>query len=174
MEDLCKHVREEVDKFVGEADQFDDITMLAFKYKGGNPIIKFEIDEAEIKDIDRITSFVEEQMMPYEPSMKAMMQINVAIDEIVSNIINHGYMGRKGKLTISLKVKDDVNAIALRFIDEGVPYNPLNANKPDITLSAEERSIGGLGIYMVKETMDEIKYRYEKGKNILTIYKTYK
>ena len=103
--------------------------------------------------------------------MKSDMQINIAIDEILSNIINYGYPDGSGPVTVTVIEKDDPHRVCIRFEDEGIPYNPLVRNDPDVTLSAEERSIGGLGIFVVKKTMDDVRYVYENGSNILTIEK---
>ena len=81
------------------------------------------------------------------------------------------YPSGTGDAVISLRRTEDPRAVEITFTDSGIPYDPLAKADPDVTLSAEERQIGGLGIYMVKKSMDEMKYRYEDGKNILTIRK---
>ncbi len=171
MEDLCKNIKSDVDGFVGDASQFDDITMLAFRYIGTPPPPTIHFDKVKLADIAEITEFTEKELEKAECSAKTVIQVNVAIDEICSNIINHGYPDEKGPLTVSVIIREETGQLYIRFTDEGIPYNPLTKDDPDITLSAEERSIGGLGIYMVKKTMDEIKYKYENNCNILTIRK---
>ena len=99
------------------------------------------------------------------------MQIDIAIDELFGNIAHYAYHPEVGDATVRVEVQEDPLAVIITFIDGGVPYDPLAAADPDITLSAEERAIGGLGIFMVKKTMDEITYRYENGSNILSIRK---
>lgn len=168
MQELCKYVKADVDAFVGDAPQFDDITMVAVKYVGV-PSISFE--KAEIKDVEEITAFVEAELERIECPMKAAMQINVAIDELFSNIVRYGYPNEPGPVTVKFVERSDPKTVYIRFEDNGIPYNPLTKEDPDITLSAEERSIGGLGIFVVKKTMDDVKYKYEDGKNILTIKK---
>ena len=168
MEDLCKFIKSDVDSFVGEAPQFDDITMVALKYIG-IPSVSFK--EAEIKDIETVTAFIESELEKLDCPMKAMMQINIAVDELFSNIVRYGYPNKKGPVTVKFKYHNDPKAIFIRFEDEGIPYNPLTKEDPDITLSAEERNIGGLGVFVVKKTMDDMRYKYENGKNILTIKK---
>ena len=168
MEELCKFVKGEVDTFVGDAPQFDDITMVAFKYIGV-PTITFE--KATILDINSVTEFVETHLEELDCPMKAATQIDVAIDELFSNIVKYGYPGDPGPVTVKFIPRDDPKSVTIRFEDEGIPYNPLTKDDPDVTLSAEEREIGGLGIFVVKKTMDDIKYKYEDGKNILTIKK---
>lgn len=168
MEELCKFVKSDVDAFVGDAPQFDDITMVALKYVG---IPSIHYDKATIEDISAVTEFIETELEKLECPMKAVMQINVAIDELYSNIVRYGYGENPGPVTVKFVYHDDPKTVYIRFEDEGIPYNPLTKEDPDITLSAEERSIGGLGIFVVKKTMDDIKYKYENGKNILTIKK---
>lgn len=168
MEELCGYIKADVDAFVGEAPQFDDITMVALKYIG-IPYISYE--KAEIKDIDAVTDFVDNELEKFDCPMKAVMQINVAIDELFSNIVRYGYPDRPGPVTVRFIVHDFPKTVYIRFEDEGIPYNPLTKEDPDITLSAEERSVGGLGIFVVKKTMDDVRYKYEDGKNILTIKK---
>lgn len=168
MEELCRFVKDDVNKFVGEAPQFDDITMMALKYVG-IPTISFE--KAEIKDITQVTEFIELELQKIDCPMKTTVQINIAVDELFSNIVRYGYPNEKGPITVKFIFHDDPKTVFIRFEDEGIPYNPLTKDDPDITLSAEERSIGGLGIFVVKKTMDDMKYKYENGKNILTIKK---
>ncbi len=172
MEDLCHHVKADVDAFVGEAPQFDDITMVALHYKGAPPVPTFHVDECKIEDIPVLTEFVEAELEKLDAPMKTTIQMSVAIDEIYSNIVYYGYKTEKpGPVTVKVIYKEEKNAVYLRFADEGIPYNPLVKEDPDVTLSAEERGVGGLGIFMVKKTMDSVKYKYENGQNILTIKK---
>ncbi len=168
MEALCRFVTKDVAQFVGEAPQFDDITMVAFCYRGSTGI---RVENASIGDIERVTAFVEEKLEKADCPMKAVTQISVAIDEIFSNIVQYGYGGKSGPITVSVASEADPKAVSVTFEDEGIPYNPLLREDPDVTLSAEDRSIGGLGVYVVKKAMDDVEYRYENGKNILTIRK---
>ena len=171
MEKLCAAVKEDIDKFVGDAEQFDDMTMLAFKYYG-LPSITF--DAVKVEDVPAATEFVEAELEKIECPVKIIQQMNIAIDEIVSNIGKFAYPDSEGPLTIKVDAKLIVGTVSVQFIDEGIPYNPLVEEDPDITLSAEERSIGGLGIYLVKQMMDDVNYRYEDNKNILTLTKNLK
>ncbi len=118
-----------------------------------------------------ITSFVDEILEQYDCNMKAQMQIDISIDEIFGNIAYYAYEGKVGKVTVYTDFDEASRTFKMIFKDEGVPYNPLLKDDPDITLSAEERDIGGLGIFMVKKQMDSIDYAYQDGKNILTITK---
>ena len=171
MQELCTYVKADVDAFVGEAPQFDDITMVALKFIGTPPAPSIHFDQAKIEDIPAVTQFVEEQLEKLDCPMKVVVQMSVAIDEIFSNIVRYGYKNTAGPVTVTFITKDDPKRVYLRFADEGIPYNPLTKEDPDVTLSAEERRIGGLGIYMVKKTMDDMKYKYENEQNVLTVVK---
>ncbi|MCQ2449436.1 MAG: SpoIIE family protein phosphatase [Clostridia bacterium] len=170
-EALCKAVRQSVDEFVGDAPQFDDITMVAFHYAGHPAAPSIHFEEAKLEDITAVTAFVEEELNKLDCPMKTVVQFSVAIDEIYSNIVRYGYADGTGPVTVEVIEREEPHAIHLRFTDHGIPYNPLIKEDPDVTLSAEERSIGGLGIFMVKRTMDDIRYKYECEQNILTITK---
>ena len=126
---------------------------------------------ATVENIDAVTEFVDEQLEALGCPMKAQMQINIAIDELFGNIAHYAYNPDVGEATVRVEVTEEPLSVIITFIDGGVPYDPLTAADPDTTLSAEERGIGGLGIFMVKKSMDEIVYRYEGGKNILSIRK---
>ena len=126
---------------------------------------------ATVENIETVTDFVNEQLEEMDCPMKAQMQISIAIDELFGNIAHYAYNPDVGEATVRVEVVEDPMSVVITFIDKGVPYDPLTAADPDITLSAEERAIGGLGIFMVKKSMDEITYRYENGSNILAIRK---
>ncbi len=126
--------------------------------------------EATKENLIAVNEFVETNLEKIDCPMKIMMQINVAVEEIYINIASYAYGEGTGQAEILLDT-DTKGQVALTFMDSGVPYNPLAREDPDITLSAEERGIGGLGIFMVKKSMDDVKYRYEDGKNILTLIK---
>lgn len=126
---------------------------------------------ATVENIETVTDFVNEQLETLGCPMKAQIQIDVAIDELFGNIAHYAYNPDVGSATVQVEVQEEPLAVIITFIDGGVPYDPLATADPDITLSAEERQIGGLGIYMVKKSMDEITYEYVDGKNILSIKK---
>ena len=126
---------------------------------------------ATVENIETVTDFVNEQLEALDCPIKAQMQIAIAIDELFGNIAHYAYNPEIGKATVRVEVIEDPLAVTITFIDNGVPYDPLAKADPDTTLSAEEREIGGLGIYMVKKSMDDITYEYKAGQNILTIKK---
>lgn len=127
--------------------------------------------KAEKSNIPVATEFVEALLEGAACPMKPMMQINIALDEILSNIASYAYEGSDGEFCMRVDLEKKPGFAVITFEDSGVPYNPLEKDDPDLTLSAEERAIGGLGIFMVKKTMDEMEYEYSDGKNILTIVK---
>lgn len=136
--------------------------------------------EAKIENLDEVNGFVESHLEEAGCSMKQIMQIGLAVEEVYVNIAHYAYSDKDvdgkpipdtgtGPADIILNVDD--SKILLTFVDEGMEYDPLKKEDPDTTLSIEEREIGGLGIFMVKKVMDEVSYRYEGGKNILTLTK---
>lgn len=126
---------------------------------------------ATTENIETVTNFVNEQLEALNCPMRAQIQIDIAIDELFGNIAHYAYNPDVGSATVRVEVSKEPMAVIITFIDKGVPYDPLSSADPDVTLAAEERQIGGLGIYMVKKSMDEISYEYKNGQNILTIKK---
>lgn len=127
--------------------------------------------DATVENIDTVIDFINEHLKEVGCPQKIRVQIDVAIDELFGNIANYAYNPQTGPATVSVEVTDEPSVI-ITFMDNGVPYDPLKKNDPDVTLSAEEREIGGLGIYIVKKTMDDIVYEYKDGKNILRVKKS--
>lgn len=126
--------------------------------------------EARTENLDDVIAFVGGELENLNCGMKQQMQIELSVEEIFVNIAHYAYTPEIGTVTIHVDT-DDSNTVILTFIDSGVPYNPLAKTDPDITLSAEERQIGGLGIFMVKKNMDDVIYEYKDGQNILTLKK---
>lgn len=114
-----------------------------------------------------VNSFVETRLEEAGCSPKNQMKIMVALEELFVNIAHYAYDGENGKVVLGLDFEG--NDMVLTLKDNGKPFNPLEKADPDITLSAEERDIGGLGIFMVKKSMDDVNYRYEDGHNIITV-----
>ena len=127
--------------------------------------------EAKIENVDKVTEFVNEVLEEKDCPLKVQMQLDVAIDEIFGNIAYYAYGKGSGNATIQIEMEDNPPKITLTFIDQGIPYNPLENKDPDITLDIEDREIGGLGIFLVEKTMDELSYEYVDGQNILTMKK---
>lgn len=126
---------------------------------------------ATVENIEKVTEFVNSQLDEINCPIKAKMQIDIAIDELFGNIAHYAYKPETGPATVRVEVTETPISVIVTFIDHGIPYDPLKKDDPDVTLSAEERAIGGLGIFMVKKTMDEITYEYKDGQNILSIRK---
>ena len=127
--------------------------------------------EAKTENLEKVLAFVDKHLEEKECAIKVQMQIDVAVEELFVNIAQYAYDSDTGMVTIQVEIQEEPLAVMITFIDNGVPYNPLAKEDPDITLAAEERQIGGLGIYMVKKTMDDIIYEYKDGQNILRIRK---
>ena len=159
-----------IDDFVQDAPQFDDITMLALHYNGEKHMDELTI-EATIDNIPTVTAFVDEKLEKLDCPIKAQSQIDIAIDELFSNIAKFAYHPETGPATVKIEVEENPMTVIITFIDHGQPYDPLKAEDPDIHLDAENREVGGLGVYLVKKTMDDVTYEYKDGKNILRIKK---
>ncbi len=129
--------------------------------------------KASIENLEQVIAFVDEELEKNDCSMKTQIQIDVAVEEIFVNIASYAYQPGEGDATIIVDVVQDPTRVEITFIDTGVEYDPLKKEDPDITLSAEERQIGGLGIFMVKKSMDDMIYNYNDGKNILKIIKNF-
>ena len=126
---------------------------------------------ATVENIEKVTEFVNSQLEEINCPINAKMQIDIAIDELFGNIAHYAYKPETGPATVRVEVTEAPISVIVTFIEHGIPYDPLKKDDPDVTLSAEERAIGGLGIFMVKKTMDEITYEYKDGQNILSIRK---
>ena len=162
-----------IDEFVGEAPQFDDITMLMFDYKpqkgGGNMMNK--TFPAKVEALSDVLGFVDQTLESYGCPMKIQMAICVAIEEVFVNIAHYAYKEGEGDMTLGIGFDAASREITFRMTDKGVPFDPLKKPDPDITLSAEDREIGGLGIFITKKTMDTVSYAFENGENSLTMIK---
>ncbi len=127
--------------------------------------------EARTENLPQVLAFVDEQLEAADCPMKIQMQIDIAVEEIFVNIAHYAYNPEVGTAMVRVEILGDPPSVDITFIDGGVPYDPLAKADPDVTLSAEERQIGGLGIFMVKKSMDDVKYTYLDGHNILTLKK---
>ena len=170
---LLPALKANIDEFVGEAPQFDDITMLMFDYKpkkGGERMTN-KTFPAKTESLNDVLGFVEETLESFECPMKIQMAICVAIEEVFVNVARYAYPDSEGDMTLHIGFDEQSRDVTFRMSDKGIPFDPLKKPDPDITLSAEEREIGGLGIFITKKTMDAVTYAYEKGENILTMIK---
>ncbi len=127
--------------------------------------------EASDENLPVALDFIETHLERAECPLKPLMQIRLAAEEIFINIAHYAYAPDKGNATVRVEVHDDPVSVTITFVDNGVPYDPLAKDDPDISLSAEDRDIGGLGIFITKKTMDDVCYNYKDGQNILTLKK---
>lgn len=169
--DILHHLKEDLDLFAGNQEQFDDITMLILDYKA-----KAESADrnerafpADVNALNDAMAFLEEELEKADCPMSVAMQISVAVEELFVNIAHYAYPGETGSMKLGVDVADGV--ATLRVVDYGIPFDPLKRADPDVTLAAESRNIGGLGIFMVKKIMDDVQYERKDNQNILTMKK---
>ena len=124
---------------------------------------------ATVDNLDRVTAFVDAFLEEQDCPMKTQMQIDLCVEEIFVNIAHYAYPDKDGEAQVLISETDGI--VELTFIDSGIPYDPLKKEDPDITLSSQERQIGGLGVFLVKKNMDTVTYRYENSQNILAMTK---
>ena len=125
----------------------------------------------DLDSLNDVLAFVDGEMERAGCSMKLMTQVDMAVEEIFVNIARYAYHPEAGEASVRCEAGGDPFQIVVGFADRGRPFNPLDREDPDVTLDAEARQLGGLGILMAKKLMDEIQYEYRDGKNILTLRK---
>lgn len=129
---------------------------------------------ASLEHLNEVLAFLEEKLEEMGAPFKVSMKIQVAVEELFVNIANYAYPDRAdGQACIRLEKVDEPPSVRITLIDSGIPYDPLAKPDPDVNLSAEERQIGGLGIFMVKQSMDTVSYAYKDGQNCLTLEKNF-
>lgn len=126
---------------------------------------------AELDRLPEVLSFLEQLLEEADCPLKAQMQITVAAEEVFVNIASYAYAPGTGMVTVRAEILENPRRATVTFADSGIPFNPLEKDDPDVTLSAEERQIGGLGIYMTKKVMDEVRYAYQDDQNVMTLTK---
>ncbi|MDL2284481.1 SpoIIE family protein phosphatase [Oxalobacter sp. OttesenSCG-928-P03] len=176
MTGLLHGVRQDLDAFAAGAAQHDDITMLGLAFlakKTQGDRMKEVIVPASVDALPRVLSFVGRELDSSDCSMKIRLQLEIAVEEIFANIAYHAYQDAEGErpVVVQMAIHPDPIRADVCFKDRGTPYNPLRQPDPDITLSAEERDPGGLGVYMAKKSVDRMAYEYFDGQNVLTITK---
>jgi anti-sigma regulatory factor (Ser/Thr protein kinase) len=130
--------------------------------------------DAIIDNIPAVTDFINEELEARDFPAKELVRVDIAIDEIFGNICRYAYRPEIGQATVRIEVEgEDPASVVVTFIDKGKPYNPLDKEDPDVTLSADDRGVGGLGIYLVKKSMDDVIYEYKDDNNILKIVKKF-
>ncbi|MBR4627007.1 MAG: ATP-binding protein [Ruminococcus sp.] len=123
------------------------------------------------ENVDTVIDFVDEQLEEYGCGMREKVAIDVAVDELITNIVHYAYKPDVGYATVRVDVLNEPLTVEVTFIDNGKQYDPLANEDPDTSLPLEDRPIGGLGLLIVKKSMDFVSYEYKDGKNILTIRK---
>ncbi len=126
---------------------------------------------AEIDKLDDVIAFVDTSLEGHEYSDKTLMEIEIAVEEIFVNIASYAYPPEEGQVTVETEISGEPKILIARFTDSGTKYDPLEKEDPDTGLSVEDTPIGGLGIFITKESMDDVIYEYKDNKNILTIRK---
>lgn len=129
--------------------------------------------DATLENIEKAVEFVNIELEKAGCPMKIITQFDIVIDELFGNIANYAYNPQIGAATLEIEVDNNTQSVVLTFLDNGIPYDPLKKDDPDITLTAEERQIGGLGIFMVKQMVDDITYEYKDGHNIIKVKKKF-
>ncbi len=127
--------------------------------------------QACLENIAQVTGWLDEALEELGCPLKTQMQIDVAADEMIANVSQYAYPEGKGSVTIRFEFSEETGIASITFIDQGIPFNPLERNDPDTTLDAQARAIGGLGIFLVKKTMDDMTYQYKDGHNIVCVHK---
>jgi len=137
--------------------------------------LTFSRNELELEAVDenlaQVQTFVDERLEAADCPPKAQMQIDVAVEEIFVNIAHYAYAPDKGSAAVRVEVGDDPVTVSITFIDQGMPYDPLSRTDPDVSLPVSERDVGGLGVFLTKQLMDDVTYSYRDGRNILTLKK---
>jgi sigma-B regulation protein RsbU (phosphoserine phosphatase) len=174
---FTKGIKDSIDLFVGDEERADDITILTLRYDGADEETVYDVPScirrelevaAEVKNLERVLDFVSAPLRERSLNEGFISQVELAAEEVFVNIANYAYAPRRGSVKIKLFCGKNMTLI---FEDSGVPFDPLSTIDPDIGLSLTSRKLGGLGIFMTKKLMDSVLYRYEDGKNILTISK---
>ncbi|MBR3643084.1 MAG: SpoIIE family protein phosphatase, partial [Parasporobacterium sp.] len=174
-ETLTKRVYASVLEFAGEEPQFDDLTMLCFRYEGScteKKQIRLTVP-AHTDSLDEVLQFAEERLLAEDCPEDIMFNMMLSVEEIFVNIANYAYEGKEGEAWIAFSFDEGEQTAEFVFSDRGIPFDPTARKEPDITLSPSKRQVGGLGIFIVKKTMDEVKYSYEGGCNVLKIRKKF-
>ena len=129
------------------------------------------IVEAKLDNLAQVLQFVDSRLEEEDCPIGLQMKIDVAVEELFVNVASYAYAPDSGSVAVRMEVEEDPKTVVITFADHGVPYDPLAKEDPDVTLSINDREIGGLGIFMVKKSMDDMIYAYENGQNVLTIRK---
>ncbi len=159
---------DDINKYSNGAEQFDDITILMYQFVKGDFTLETRSFNADVKELDNLFDYSSSLLRIMNFSNKDIIMINTALEEVFVNVAKYAYNG-SGVVEITLsRTRDKITFV---FKDSGKKFNPLEKEDPNITASSEEREIGGLGIFMVKQIMDEVSYDYVNNQNVLTLVK---
>ena len=161
-------LRKDIEKFSGDAEQFDDVTILTYEFSNDITMTESRIFNADVKELNNLFDYTSSLLKMLEFSNRDIIMINTALEEVFVNVANYAY---EVKGTVEVTLSKCKNRVSFIFKDNGKPFNPLTREDPNINASSSEREIGGLGIYMVKKIMDEVTYDYLNGQNVLTLVK---
>ncbi len=129
--------------------------------------------EAKVENLDQVLMFIDEQLEAADCPLKIQTQIDIAVEEMFVNVAHYAYTPEVGDVKITIDILNDPAGMEITLTDSGMHFDPLAKEDPDVTLSADQRQIGGLGIYMVKKSMDEVGYKYTDGQNIFRMRKNF-
>ena len=168
-------VREALDAFVSGAEQFDDQAMLCLEYKGAVPGKADNEWEgpASVSELETVLAFVSERLRAAGCPEKTVRQVELAVEEIFVNISSYAYAPKEGRACVKVRADRELSQAVITFADTGRPFDPLTAPEPDLTQTADERAIGGLGIFLAKKTADELAYERLDDRNILMMKKAW-
>ena len=165
--EYCRRMRSAVDSFAGSAAQFDDITMLVLNYRGA-PVCSEKSFPATLESVPAMSAFAEAELDVSACPEAVKRDLLVALDEVANNVASYS---KATEMTLTVEVAVNPSVWRMSISDDGTPWNPLEHLDPDVTLSADDREIGGLGILMVKRLMDDVSYVHADGKNIFKFRK---
>jgi len=166
--DLIYNIKSEVDNFADGAEQADDIAMLALHINEDNQTERRISVNAELKQLNRVINFITAEIKKTDYEFEIQNKIEMAAEEIFTNIANYAYADEPGKVNIAVST---AGGLKITFTDNGKPFNPAEHPNPDLEKPLKDREIGGMGLFMVKQVMDRVEYTRENGKNILAISK---
>jgi anti-sigma regulatory factor (Ser/Thr protein kinase) len=127
--------------------------------------------EAKLENLRQVKDFVNGELETLDCPAETRMQLQIVIDEVFGNIARYAYPEETGSATVRFETEQTPRSVVLTFLDCGIPFDPLKAEAPDTSLKARERTIGGLGIFMVRKLTDEVRYEYKEGQNVLSVSK---
>lgn len=174
VQEICHKTLDELYSYMSGYNQFDDITMLCLEYRGCDDkekSITFKANIAHVHDgIDPVLAALEEAGADH----KLLYKVEVSLDEVLTNVASYAYAPGEGDVTLKYEIIDEPERmISITIIDGGVEFNPLESKEPDITAPIEERAVGGLGLFIVKKTMDSVDYKRHNNQNILVMEKKF-